>query len=82
VTPRRASGGGDRAWRSRDLILDARCPAVTGLPDDIYHVLQHSFVDIVKMRRRIESGDALIDTSRKAVIEAFDVLKRMREAGF
>ena len=66
----------------RKRIEDVRCPAVKGLPDDIYHVLHHSFVDIVKMRRSIESADGLIDTSRKAVIESRDVLKRMREAGF
>jgi len=61
---------------------DVRCPAIKGLPDDIYHVLHHSFVDIVKMRRSIESSDAVIDTSRKAVAESWDVLKRMRHAGF
>ena len=63
-------------------IEDVRCPAVKGLLDDVYRILHHSFVDILRMRRSIESADALIDTSRKAVIESCDVLKRMREAGF
>jgi len=34
------------------------------------------------MRRSIESADTFIDTSRKAVIESCDVLKRVRDAGF
>ena len=59
-----------------------RCPVVKGLPDDIYHTLHHSFVHILKMRRSIESADALIDSSRKAAIESWDVLKRARDNGF
>jgi hypothetical protein len=50
----------------RKRIEDVRCPDVKGLPDDIYHILHHSFVEILKMRRSIESTDALIDTSREA----------------
>jgi len=41
----------------RKRIEDLRCPAVKGLPDDIYHVLHHRFVEILKMRRSIESAD-------------------------
>ena len=47
----------------RKRVEDVRCPAVKGLPDDIYHMLHHSFVDILKMRRSIESLDVLIATS-------------------
>jgi hypothetical protein len=63
-------------------IEDVRRPAVKGLPDDVYHILHHSFVDILRMRRSIESVDAIIDTSKKAVIESCDVLKRMQDVGF
>jgi hypothetical protein len=54
----------------RKRIDDVRCPAVKDLRDDIYHILHHSFVEILKMRRSIESADAHIDTSKKAVIDA------------
>jgi hypothetical protein len=59
-----------------------RCPDVKGLPDDIYHILHHSFVEILKMRRSIESADAFADKSREAIIEAREVLKRVRDEGF
>jgi hypothetical protein len=62
--------------RSRKRIEDLRIPAVKGLPDDIYHMLHHSFVDIVRMRRRIESIDALIDQSMEAILESWEMLKR------
>jgi len=42
---------GDRPRRKR--VEDVRCPDVKGLPDDIYHILHHSFVDL------LESGDLL-----------------------
>ena len=66
----------------RKRIEDVRCPAVKGLSDDVYHILHHSFVEILKMRRSIESADAHIDTSREAVIDSWDILKRTRDAGF
>ena len=68
--------------RRRKSIEDVRCPNVKGLPDDIYHMLHHSFVHILKMRRSIESADVLIDTSRKAVIESCNMLKRTRDKSF
>ena len=66
----------------RKRIEDVRWPAVKGVPDDIYHILHHGFVEILNMRRSIESADALIDTSREAVIDSWDVLKRTQHAGF
>jgi hypothetical protein len=39
-------------------------------------------VHILKLRRSIESADALIAKSTTAVIESLNVLKRMRDAGF
>ena len=60
-------------------IEDVRCPTVKGLPDDIYHILHHSFL---KMRRSIESVDALIDTSIEAVLESREMLERLRNNGF
>jgi len=51
--------------RRRKRIEDVRCPAVKGMPNDIYHILHHSFVGILKMRRSIESADVHIDGSTK-----------------
>jgi hypothetical protein len=66
----------------RKRIEDVRCPAVNGLPDDVYHILHHSFVEILKMRRSIESADAHIVTSREAVLNSCEVLRRVRDDGF
>ena len=63
-------------------IEDVRSPAVKGLPDDIYHVLHYSFVDIVRMRRSIESADAIIDQSGEAILESWEMLKRIQGEGF
>ena len=68
--------------RRQKRIEDVRCPAVKGLPGDIYHILHHSYVEILKMRRSIASADAHVDTSREAVIDSWYVLKRTRAAGF
>jgi hypothetical protein len=57
--------------RSRKRIEDLRFPVVNGLPDDTYHMLHHSFVDILRMCRSIESADAHINTSMKAVSESW-----------
>ena len=56
-----------------------RCPAVQDLPDDVYHILHHSFVEILKMCRSIAIAEARIDESMMAVIESCDVLKRVRD---
>ena len=66
----------------RKRMEDVRCPVVNGLPNDIYHVLHHSFVEILEMRRSIESVDALIDTSIEAVLESREMLERLRNNGF
>ena len=68
--------------RRRKRIEDVRCPAVKGLPDNIHHMLHHSFVDILKMRRSIESADVHIEASEKAIFESCDVLKRVRGERF
>jgi len=47
---------------------------VKGVSDDIYHILHHSFVEIVKMRRSIEGADARIDASMKALVDSLDLL--------
>ena len=52
----------------RKRIEDVRCPIVKGLPDDIYQMLHHSFVDILKMRRSIEIVDVLTNESRMAAL--------------
>jgi hypothetical protein len=68
--------------RRRRHIEDVRCPTVKGLPDDIYHILHHSFVEILKMRRSIESANGLIDTSKVAALESREVLECLRNNGF
>ena len=73
---------GLEAPHRRKRIEDVRCPAVKGLPDDVYHILHHSFVHILKMRRSIESADVHIDASVEAILESRDVLKRVRDNGF
>jgi hypothetical protein len=46
-------------------IEDLRIPAVKGLPDDIYHMLHHSFVEIANMRRSREAGDEAAAAGRR-----------------
>src|SRR5262249_43255981 len=57
-------------------------PSVKGVPDEIYHMLHHSYVGILKMRRSIESADAHIDASEKAIFESIALLKRVRGGAF
>ena len=45
-------------------------------------MLHLSFVDILKMRKSIEDVDVLIDGSAKTILEARDVLKRVRDDRF
>jgi len=66
---------GDPSRRLR--VEEVRCPAVKGLPEDIYHMLHHSFVDILKMRRSIEKFDALIEASVKTIHQSRDLLERI-----
>ena len=54
-------------WRKR--IEDVRCPAIKGLPDDAYHMLHHSFIEIVKMRKSIESSDTHVEQSLDAIFD-------------
>jgi hypothetical protein len=61
---------------------DMCCPTVKGQTDDIYHMLRHSFVEILKMRRSIESMDALIEQSTEAILESREMLKRTQQSGF
>jgi len=70
------------APRRRSPVEDVRCPDVKGLPDDVYNRLHHSFVDILKMRRGIESADARIATSMEAILKSHVLLERLRDDGF
>ena len=63
-------------------IEDLRIPAVKGLPDDVYHMLHHSFVDIARLRRSIERADAQICQSREAILESREMLERLRREHF
>jgi len=67
--------------RRRKRIEDVRCPVVKGVPNRIYRILHHSYVEILKMRRSIESADAHVDMSREAAMDSWDVLKRRQDAG-
>jgi len=64
--------------RRRLPVEDVRCPNVKGLPDDVYHLLHHSFADILKMRRSIENVDVRIDTSMEAILKSRELLKCLR----
>jgi hypothetical protein len=59
-----------------------RCPDIGGLPDDIVHMLHHSFVDILEMRRSIQSADLAVNSGRKAVKEGLILLERLKAQGF
>jgi hypothetical protein len=65
----------------RKQIADLRCPDINGLPPDIVHMLHHSFVDILEMRRSIESADLAVKSGRMAAIEGLDLLARLKAEG-
>ena len=48
-------------------IEDLRIPAVKDLSDDTYRMLHHTFVEIVGMRRSIESAEFRVAQSWKAI---------------
>jgi hypothetical protein len=66
----------------RKRIEDVRCPSVERVSEDVYHLLHHSFVDILKMRRSIEGIDAHMDSSATALAESRKLLNRLRAEGF
>jgi hypothetical protein len=61
---------------------EVRCPNISGLPDDIVHMLHHSFVGILQMRKSIESVDLAVNTGCKAVNEGLILLERLKAEGF
>jgi hypothetical protein len=62
----------------RKRIEDLSILAGNAIPDDIYHMLHHSFVDIVRMRRSIEAANIRLEASTKAVEESREILARLR----
>jgi hypothetical protein len=50
----------ERSSSLRKQIAEVRCPNISGVPDDIVHMLHHSLVGILQMRRSIESVDLAI----------------------
>ena len=56
------------AARCRKRIEDLRIPAIKGLPDDIVHMLHHSFVGMTRMLRSIESADAHGDAVPEGIV--------------
>jgi len=65
----------------RKQIEDIRCPAIKGLPEDTVHLLHCSVVDIVKMRRSIDSTDQAIALSSKAIFDTCELLKSLGGKG-
>src|SRR5262245_20841243 len=65
----------------RKQIEDIRCPAIKGLPEDTVHLLHYSVVDIVKMRRSIDSTDQAIALSSKAIFDTCELLKSLGGKG-
>jgi hypothetical protein len=68
--------------RHRQHIKDVRRPEVSGLSNDISHMLHRSLVEIRRMRRSIESSGTHIDASREAINDSWHVLKRAQDGGF
>jgi len=67
--------------RMRKQIEDLRCPATKGLPEDAVRLLHHSLVDIVRMRRSIETTDRQLKLSHEAIFETCELLSRLRWLG-
>jgi diguanylate cyclase len=65
----------------RKRIEDVRCPRISGLPVDIVHLLHHTFVGILQMRRSIECADAVVASARAATNEARTLLARLKAEG-
>ena len=63
--------------QTRKRIEDVRIPAVKGISDDLYHLIHHSVVGIVRMRRSIESADAAISSSKIAIAGSKALLGRL-----
>jgi len=59
-------------------IGDVRIPAVKGLSDDLYRLMNLSLVDITCMRRSIESAYVAIRSSEKAIAGSTELLRRAR----
>ena len=62
--------------QTRKRIEDVRIPAVRGISDDLYHLMHHSVVGIVRMRRSIEGADVAISSSKMAIAESKALLRR------
>lgn len=62
----------------RKRIQDIRCPAINGVSEEVIHLLHHSVVDIVRMRRSIESADEAIARSSNAIFDGCELLKSRR----
>jgi len=70
---------GDSEHRTID---DIRCPKIKGLPRDTVLTLHHTMVQVVRMRRSIESARFHLDQSRCALRETRELLGRLRREGF
>jgi len=64
--------------RKRKRIEDIRVPAVKGLSDDLYRILHGSLVDLLRLRRSIESTDVALRSSAQAIAESRELLRRTR----
>ena len=59
-----------------------RCPAIDGLPPETVAMLHHSLVDIVRMRRSIESAGRQVRHSLDAALDSAELLRRLHLEGF
>jgi diguanylate cyclase len=74
--------GSARELVRRKRIEDVRFPDIKGLPVDIVHMLHHSCVGILRMRRSIESADIVVALARAATNDARALLARLKAEGF
>jgi hypothetical protein len=68
--------------RTQHCVDDIRCPAIEGLPPETVAMLHHSLVDIVHMRRSIESVKLRTRNSLDAARESAELLRRLHLEGF
>jgi hypothetical protein len=73
---------GSAIHKGRKRIEDVRCPRVKGVSKDVYRLLHHSFVHILKMRRSIEGINVRMVSSSNALDESRKLLSRLSAEGF
>jgi hypothetical protein len=62
----------------RKRIQDISLPRIKGVTEEVIHLLHHSVVEIVRMRRSIESADEAIARSSNAIFDGCELLKSLQ----